>query len=100
MATFKGAETVRGGYYLNVRDGKLEVVEGASGVLPGDDVTRYARIPVVAMLVLAPLMGLLFVLLVPFLGVAVLIEQIWAKAYAAAAARRMRSERAVGLPPR
>jgi hypothetical protein len=79
---FKGAETVTGGYYLNVREWKLELVEGPSGVLPGDASAQYRRIPVLAMIVLAPLMGLVFVMVVPFIGLAVIGEQLWQKARA------------------
>jgi hypothetical protein len=43
---------------------------------------QYRRIPVAAMLVLAPLMGLVFVMVVPFIGLAVIGEQLWKKARA------------------
>ncbi len=100
MARFTGAETVTGGYYLNVGQTKLEVIEGASGVLPGDGGVRYMRIPVIAMIVLAPLMGLLFVLLVPFIGIAVVIEQVGLKAYSLAAAGRARLAHVISHPRR
>jgi hypothetical protein len=84
MAAFNGTETVVGGYYLNGREWKFEMVDGPSGVLPGDETVQYRRIPVPAMLVLAPLMGLVFVMVVPFIGLAVIGEQLWKKARALA----------------
>lgn len=87
MATFKGAETVSGGYYFNTREWKLSMVEAPTGVLPGDDGAPYVRVPVIAMLVLAPLMGLVFVLAVPFVGLAVIVEHLWKSARTAFAAK-------------
>jgi len=75
MRTYKGNETVRGGYYLNRHEMKLEVIEEASGMLPGDEHANYVRIPGLALLFVAPLLGLLFVMVMPFLGMAVVIEQ-------------------------
>jgi hypothetical protein len=75
MKTFTGGQTVKGGYFLNLRDWKLEVVEGDTGVLPADEGARYRRVPMLAMIVLAPVMGLAFVVLLPFIGLAVIAEQ-------------------------
>ncbi len=80
MATYTGNETVKGGYYLNTGEWKLEVVERPEGVLPGDVAARFVRVPALLMLPLAPIMGLVFVVLIPFFGLAVLIEQGWHKA--------------------
>lgn len=75
MRTFRGGQTVKGGYFLNLRDWKLEVVEGGAGMLPGDGGVRYYRVPTLAMVALAPTMGLAFVVLLPFIGLAVIAEQ-------------------------
>lgn len=88
MTTYTGNRTVKGGYYLNVRDWKLEAVDGKVGTLPAGEEARYVRIPLPAMLVVAPVLGLLFVVLLPFLGLAVLIEEGWHLAITAVAARR------------
>jgi hypothetical protein len=76
MTTYRGKQTVKGGYFLNLRDWKLEVVEGHTGVLPGDADARYRRVPMFGMLLVAPLMGLLFVILLPFIGLAVIGERL------------------------
>jgi hypothetical protein len=76
MKTLIGGQTVEGGYFLNLRDWKLEVIEGATGVLPGDEGARYRRVPAAAMIVVAPVMGMAFVILLPFIGLAVIAEQV------------------------
>jgi hypothetical protein len=75
MKTVTGGRTVKGGYFLNLRDWKLEVVEGNTGVLPGDETLRYRRLPVLGLVVLAPMMGLAFVVMLPFIGLAVIAER-------------------------
>lgn len=75
MKTFLGGQTVKGGYFLNLREWKLEVVEGDKGTLPADAGARYRRVPAFALIVLAPVMGLAFVVLLPFIGLAVMVEQ-------------------------
>jgi hypothetical protein len=93
MRTYSGTETVKGGYYLNVREAKLEAVDGRAGTLPGEAHARYVRVPLLAMLLLAPLLGLLFVVVLPFLGLAVLVEQGWHKAAV------LRARRSVAVRP-
>lgn len=102
MKRFAGAMLVKGGYYLNLEHWKLEVVDGASGTLPGKGTDRYLKVPGAALLVLAPLMGLVFVIVLPFIGVAVLLEQAWAKtAHAAGGARHAaRLTRTAGVAKR
>ena len=88
MKTFTGTERVAGGYYMNVRGWQLEAIDGASGTLPGGEDGRYVRVPVLGMLLVAPLFGLVFVVLLPFFGVAVLVEGLWRRTEAALAVRR------------
>jgi hypothetical protein len=88
MKTYNGAEAVKGGYYLNVGEWKLEAVNGASGTLAGGVEARYVRLPMLALLVVAPVLGMGLVLLLPFFGLAVLGEGLWTKARTVLAARR------------
>lgn len=99
MATFHGGDTVKGGYFVSVHDWKLEMVEAPWGMLPGDSTRTYRRVPLPAMLLLAPLLGLGFVLLLPFLGLAVVGELIYGRA-AAAFGRRARVARTATVPRR
>jgi hypothetical protein len=99
MATFEGGQTVKGGYFLNTREWKLEMVEAPTGTLPGDGTAVYRRVPLAAMLVLAPLTGLAFVLLLPFIGLAVMGEFAVRKVLAALG-RRAHETRPTTIPPR
>jgi hypothetical protein len=80
MFKHKGGDVVKGGFYWNQAQWHLENVEGKSGTLPGDDQTRYAKVPTLLMFVVAPLMGALFVVFLPFIGFALLIGMVVAKA--------------------
>jgi hypothetical protein len=90
MTTHKGGEPVTGGYYIDIRHWKLEAIEGAAGTLPGDATAQFRKVAPLAMLVLAPVLGLLFVIVLPFLGLAVVIEQGWRKSLAVVRERRTR----------
>jgi hypothetical protein len=59
--------TVSGGFYINRDKLDLVVVSGKQGPLPDED-GDYFRVPAVAALLLAPLLGGLFVAVVPCLG--------------------------------
>lgn len=80
MFKHKGGDVVKGGFYWNQAQWHLENVEGKLGTLPGGDEARYARVPTLLMFVLAPLMGALFVVFLPFIGFALLIGMVAAKA--------------------
>jgi hypothetical protein len=90
MKTFNGAETVRGGYYLNLGGWKLEALDGEAGTLPGGAEARYVRVPMPGLLLVAPLLGMALVVLLPFFGLAVLGEALWTKTATLVAARRGR----------
>ena len=81
MFTYTGGETVSGGFYWNRGTWHLENVEGKRGTLPGGAETRYIWVPTLAMLVLAPIMGGLFVVFLPFIGFALMLGALarWGK---------------------
>jgi hypothetical protein len=91
MKTYFGAETVKGGYYLNVGEWKLEAVDGNAGTLPGGAEARYVRVPMPGLLVVAPVLGMALVVVLPFFGLAVLGEGLWTKARTMLAVRRVRA---------
>lgn len=80
MFGHKGGDVVNGGFYWNRAQWRLENVEGRFGALRGDEDTRYARVPTLMLFVLAPLMGALFVVFLPFIGFAMLFGMLAAKA--------------------
>lgn len=62
--------TVKGGFYLNRDAWDLVAVNGKEGVLPGADGQRYVKLPIWAVLALAPMLGGLFVVFLPLIGFA------------------------------
>lgn len=79
MLTFKrltAGETVRGGFYWNPRAWEAHVVE-KNGTLEGTPGAQFIRIPVIAVLFLAPLMGAAYAMFLPFIGFAMLGNYAW-----------------------
>lgn len=79
MFNHKGGDVVKGGFYWNQAQWRLENVEGKSGTLPGDEESRFARVPTLVLFVLAPIMGALFVVFLPFIGFALLVGMVAAR---------------------
>jgi hypothetical protein len=69
MTTYRGNETVQPGFYINVRGLSFEAIEQPKA-LPGNSSAIYRRVPVAAMLAAAPLIGLAFLVFLPFIGIA------------------------------
>jgi hypothetical protein len=67
---------VKGGFYFNRDKLDLITVSGKEGMLPGADGQRYLRVPVLAMLLLAPMLGGLFVIFMPFIGFALVFQHL------------------------
>jgi len=67
---------VKGGFYFNRDKLDLITVSGKEGPLPGADGQRYLRVPVLAVLLLAPVLGGLFVMFMPFIGFALVLQHL------------------------
>jgi hypothetical protein len=78
MARYTGGDRVPGGYYLNLRHG-ICLVSDRGGELPGRGSDRYVRISWVTALLLAPVLGGLFVVLLPFIGLGLFLRLAWRK---------------------
>ena len=100
MTIYRGRQVVQRGFYFDMRRWTLEMMEGESGTLPGDEGTRYLKMPLLVLFVAAPLMGLLFVIAIPFVGLAVIGEQVYRKVLAAAGMKRPRTVESVTTPRR
>jgi len=74
MSKYHGGQTAKSGFYCNTRTWAITMTERQGGVLPGDGQDRYTRIPVVAMLLVAPFMGAAYVLFLPFIGIAMVVD--------------------------
>jgi hypothetical protein len=72
MLKHKGGDTVKAGFYWNTREWEATIVPHESGPLPGDETVTFYRTPWPALLVLAPVMGGLFAMFLPFIGLAML----------------------------
>jgi hypothetical protein len=66
----RGGNKVDGGFYLNRKTWDLVTVNGKKGVLPGKANDLYLKVPTLAMLAAAPLLGATFVIFLPFVGFA------------------------------
>jgi hypothetical protein len=80
MTTHRGGTRVKGGFYWNLRAWSLHAISGAHGVLPGGEEARYAKVPALLVLVLAPVMGGLYVMFLPFVGFALVFRFLLEKA--------------------
>ncbi len=67
---------VKGGYYLNRDKLDLIAMSGKEGILPGDAGERYIRVPVWAAVLLAPMAGGMFAMLMPAVGFAVVFHHL------------------------
>jgi len=67
---------VKGGFYFNRDKLDLITVSGKEGKLPGADGQRYMRVPVLAVVLLAPVLGGLFVMFMPFIGFALVFQHL------------------------
>ena len=94
---YVGGQTAKAGFYWNTNEWELETLSGKGGKLPGTSETAYVKIPAVAMLTLAPLMGGMYVMFLPFIGFALLAEHVGKKV--AGAAKRGAEDVAGALVP-
>jgi hypothetical protein len=78
MRNHKGGDTVKTGFYLDWRNWRFEMIDAVKGSLSGAPETSYVRVPTLAMLVVAPILGALFVVFLPFIGFAIVGERAWA----------------------
>ena len=74
----KGGHTVKAGTYWNMANGNRVQME-QEGALPGSGQTRYIKAPVAVMLMAAPVIGLLFAVFLPFIGIAMTLSLIGKK---------------------
>jgi hypothetical protein len=78
--TLTGGQKAEAGIYWNKGSWDLVTLSGKGGVLPGAGTQEYVRIPAVAMLAVAPLMGASYVVFLPFIGFAMFADFLGKKA--------------------
>ena len=79
MLKLKSGDTVKKGFYASVKRWTIEMIETDGGALPGEAGERYMRLPVLAMLVVAPVMGAGLVMFLPLIGFVLLGVFGWRK---------------------
>ena len=65
MAGYHGGQAVKRGFYLKRSTWEFESVVGRGGILPGNKETSYSRLPLPAVMVAGPLMGLAYAISLP-----------------------------------
>ena len=70
---YHGGDNVRFGFYWSVKEWEAEIVPKEGGELKGSADLSYVRLPLVAVLMLAPLMGALYAFFLPFIGIAMVL---------------------------
>jgi hypothetical protein len=72
MTTYNGNSKVKSGYYFSTSTLGVEVVSEDGGTLPGPASTRYVSVPFPLLFVIVPVVGLAFLMFLPFIGFALL----------------------------
>jgi hypothetical protein len=89
MTKRMGGTAAKNGFYWHLGKWQMTVVPKQGGILPGDAGDRYLRVPVVGLLVIAPLMGAVYAMFLPFIGFAMLFGFLGKKAVSTARAGAM-----------
>jgi hypothetical protein len=72
MTKHNGGNAVKAGFYWNLKKWEMVPLSGIGGTLPGGPGDRYLKVPIVAFLFVAPVMGGLYAFFLPFIGFAML----------------------------
>lgn len=86
MKWFEGGSNVKGGFYFNQQSWDLVTVSGKHGVLPGPSGDLHLKIPVLLMLLAAPVIGATLVIFLPLAGIALFVHAGYRKVVPARAA--------------
>jgi len=81
MTKRTGGTAAKTGFYWNLNKWELTMVPKQGGILAGDATESYLKVPVVALLVLAPLMGAVYAMFLPFIGFALLFTHLAKKVF-------------------
>jgi hypothetical protein len=80
MFRYKGGQKVGKGTFWNVANGnRVDIAD--EGVLPGDDSAEYRRFPPGIVLLAGPVIGLFYVIAMPFIAVGTIITLVGKKMF-------------------
>ena len=71
---YTGGTTVKNGFYWSMKAWDMSMIPAEGGTLPGASDRHYSRIPTFLFLVMAPFMGALYVVFLPFAGFALVLS--------------------------
>ncbi len=80
MKRMIGGTKAEPGFYWKAADWQIVTIDKEARALPGGREQTYVKVPVAGMLVLTPLLGLSFVIFLPFVGFALVARQLGRKA--------------------
>ena len=69
----EGGTRANYGFYWSAQAWDMAMIPAEGGLLPGGSDRRYSRIPTVLFLLMAPFMGALYVVFLPFVGFAMVL---------------------------
>jgi len=76
MATYAGGTAVKRGYYIDGRSFEFTNIQKDGGTLPPGAERRWLRVPTLLVIAVAPALGGLFVMTLPFVGIGVVVYEI------------------------
>ena len=68
MTTYRGNQKVKSGYYFSTSTLGVEVISEDGGTPPGGPSAKYHSVPFPALFVIAPVVGLAFLIFLPLIG--------------------------------
>ena len=81
MKRYYGGEVVRRGIYLSLRRKDLITIENEGELLAGESYDSYVNVPPLAMIVVGPFIGLIYVIFLPFISFAMILglvaRRVW-----------------------
>jgi hypothetical protein len=78
MKTYTGGKNAKEGFYFNLKTKEIVSIE-KKWALPGAITDRYIRIPTLAMLIVGPVLGLIYVIFLPFISFAMIVVAAFGK---------------------
>jgi hypothetical protein len=100
MKRWLGGKRAPAGFYWRPAKWEIVTLSGTGGVLPGEGSERYLKVPVLAMLALAPAMGAALVMFLPLMGFVMAGRELARKTRRTVAARTRDRAPAVPAPMR
>ena len=73
---YNGGTKVNYGFYWSAKAWDMAMIPAEGGLLPGGTGDRYTRVPTFLFLLMAPIMGALYVVFLPFAGFALLFGHL------------------------